>query len=189
MNIQQLPYYDESIACIKSSIRSIPDYPKTGILFRDVTSLVEDRKAFQLTLNLLYEAYKDQRIDKVAAAEARGFVFGAALADRLRCGLALVRKPGKLPREIIAEDYDLEYGQNTLQVHVDAVKKGERVLIVDDLIATAGTVCAMIRLMRKLEAEIVGAAFVIELFDLGGVSKIKNEHHVECLSLVKFPGH
>lgn len=188
-DISALPTYEADLAYLQQSIRSIPDYPKTGILFRDVTSLCEDKKAFNLTIDMLYEIYKDSAIDKIVAAEARGFVFGAALANKLNCGFVMVRKPGKLPREVIEEHYDLEYGQNTLQIHRDSIKQGERILIIDDLLATAGTVSAMIKLVRRLGGEIVSTGFVIELFDLGGADKIRNEYHVDCRTLVRFPGH
>lgn len=188
-DLASLENIDEKLAYLAGSIRSIPDYPKTGILFRDVTSLCEDKKAFSLSIELLYDIYKDTPIDKVVAAEARGFIFAAPLAEKLDCGFVPVRKPGKLPREVIEEHYDLEYGQNTLQLHKDAITPREKVLIVDDLLATAGTVSAMIKLVRRLGGDIVSSAFVIELFDLGGAQRIRNDFHVDCRSLIRFPGH
>ncbi len=188
-DITELPNYESSIKYLQDSVRSIPDYPKKGILFRDITSLCEDAKAFKLTVDLLCQMYSDTKIDKIVAAEARGYLFASALAYKLNCGFALVRKPGKLPRPTIEEHYDLEYGQNTMQIHKDAVKAGERILIIDDLLATGGTVSAMIKLVRRLQGEIVSAGFVIELFDLGGADKISSEFQIDCRSLIRFPGH
>ncbi len=174
---------------LKSTITSIQDYPKPGILFRDITSLCENGKAFSLVIDLLYEAFKDQHIDKVLASEARGFVFGSALAYRLNAGFVMVRKPNKLPRETIKEEYELEYGTNELHMHTDSVKAGERVLCVDDLLATGGTMIATCRLAQRKGATVVAAAFVIDLVDLGGCAKIKEQCGVECVSLLDFPGH
>ncbi len=181
--------FKEKSAYLQGSIKSIPDFPKPGILFRDITSLCEDKKAFALSIDLLTEIFKDTRIDKIVCAEARGFVFGAPLAYRLGCGLVLVRKPGKLPRATIGESYDLEYGKNVLQINVDAIKSGERVLVLDDLLATGGTVEAMIKLVRRLQGDVVAAAFVLELFDLGAAEKLREHCQVDVVSLVKFPGH
>ena len=174
---------------LKHSVKNIPDYPKPGILFRDVSSLCQDKEAFSLSISMLYDLFKDENIDLVVAAEARGFVFGAPLANLLNSGFVMVRKPGKLPRETIEEQYDLEYGVNTLQVHKDAIQSGQRVLIIDDLLATGGTVEAMIRLCRRLGADIVGVGFIIELFDLGGALRIEREYGIKPVSLLKFPGH
>lgn len=179
----------EKLSFLQGCIKSVQDFPKPGILFRDVTSLVENKEAFHLCMDLLYDLFADARIDKVMCAEARGFVFGAPLADRLKAGCVMARKPGKLPRAVISESYDLEYGQNTLQIHADAIKAGERVLILDDLIATGGTLEAMIRLARRQQAEVVSVALIIELFDLGGVERIRRDFQVDCFSLLKFPGH
>ena len=186
---ENMPGFKENSEFLKSSVASIQDYPKKGILFRYVTTLCENRKAFSLCFDMLYEIFKNSRIDKIVSAEARGFVFGAPLADRLKAGLVLVRKPGKLPRATLSEDYVLEYGTNTLQIHEDSIKPGERVLIVDDLLATGGTVDAMIRLIKRAGAEVVSAAFILELFDLGGAKLIEDKYGVRTVSLVKLPGH
>ena len=179
----------DSAEIIKSSIKSIPDYPKPGILFRDVTSLCEDRRAFGLAIKELAALYKDKKVDKVASAEARGYIFGAPVAAALGAGFVLIRKPGKLPRRTIEENYVLEYGTNKLQMHADAIKKGERVLILDDLLATGGTMDAMVRLVQREGGEIVGCAFVIELEGLDGRKTLVEKHGVDVKSLVTFPGH
>lgn len=186
---ENLPGFKENSEYLKSTVASIQDYPKPGILFRDVTTLCEDKKAFSLCFDMLAEIFKDSRIDKIVSAEARGFVFGAPLADRLKAGLVLVRKPGKLPRATLSEDYVLEYGTNTLQIHEDSIKPGERILIMDDLLATGGTVDAMIRLIKRCGGEIVSAAFILELFDLGGARLIREKFGIDTVSLVKLPGH
>ena len=180
---------ESKIAYLKSTITSIPDYPIKGILFRDITTLCEDKKAFHLVNEMLYQLFKDEKIDKVLSSEARGFVFGAPLADRLGAGCVMVRKPKKLPRAVITESYELEYGQNELDMHVDSVKPGERVVCVDDLLATGGTMVAMCKLAQRCGAEVVKAAFVIDLVDLGGCAKIKEQCGVDCISLLDFPGH
>jgi len=154
---QQLEY-------LKNSIKSIQDYPKPGILFRDVTSLLEDPKAYALSIDLLVERYKNAGITKVVGTEARGFLFGAPVALGLGVGFVPVRKPGKLPRETISETYDLEYGTDQLEIHVDAIKPGDKVLVVDDLLATGGTIEATVKLIRRLGGEVADAAFIINLF-------------------------
>lgn len=189
IDVSKIPHYDEKIEFLKSTIKSIPDYPKPGILFRDITSLCENGEAFATTIDLLYELYKDENIDKVVAAEARGFVFGAALASKLRKGFVMVRKPGKLPRKTIEENYDLEYGVNTLQLHEDSIVKGERILVLDDLLATGGTIGAMVNLVKRLGGEIVDIAFIIELMELGGADKLEKLYGIRPLSLFKLPGH
>lgn len=181
--------FDQKAAYLKSTITSIQDYPIKGILFRDITSLCEDHKAFALTIDMLYELFKDEKIDKVLSGEARGFVFGAPLAARLGAGFVMVRKPGKLPRATIKEEYALEYGTNELHMHEDSVKPGERVLCVDDLLATGGTMIAMCRLAQRAGAQVVKCAFVIDLVDLGGCAKIKDACGVDSVSLLDFPGH
>ena len=174
---------------LRSTVTSIPDYPQPGILFRDITSLCENREAFADTVELLSELYAREGIAKIVAAEARGFVFGAPLAARLKAGFVMVRKPGKLPRRTLEESYVLEYGTSRLQIHEDSIKRGERVLVVDDLLATGGTVDALLSLVSRLGGEIAGAAFVIELFDLGGADLIERKWGVRPFSLIKFPGH
>ncbi|MBQ9275400.1 MAG: adenine phosphoribosyltransferase [Succinivibrio sp.] len=181
--------FNDQVEYLKSTVRSIPDYPKAGILFRDITTLCTDPKAFALCNKLLYEEFKDKRIEAVVSAEARGFVFGAPLANALECAFVMVRKPGKLPAKTIEEHYELEYGTSTLQMHEDALKPGQRVLVLDDLVATGGTVDAMLRLVKRLQATPVAAAFIIDLFDLGGVENIRKNWNIEVFSLLKFPGH
>ncbi|MCX7927599.1 MAG: adenine phosphoribosyltransferase [Candidatus Omnitrophica bacterium] len=174
------------LTVLEQSIRSIPDFPKPGILFRDITTLLKDKHAFKTAVDLLAKNFKDKKIDKVLAVEARGFTFGAALAYKLKAGIVLVRKKGKLPAKTISVTYELEYGTDTLELHDDALSPGECVLIVDDLLATGGTVSAVIKLAEQKKAKIVGIAFVIELFDLHGRKKLKK---YPVYSLVKFPGH
>lgn len=158
---------------IKSSIRAIPDYPKPGIIFRDVTSLMENAQAFSTALDLLVAPYKDAGITKVVGTEARGFIFGAPLSKLLGVGFVPVRKPGKLPRETIREDYVLEYGTDTLEMHVDAIQPGDRVLVVDDLLATGGTIEATTKLIRRVGGTVEHACFVVSLPDLGGEQRLE----------------
>ncbi|MCX5707537.1 MAG: adenine phosphoribosyltransferase [Candidatus Omnitrophica bacterium] len=170
---------------LENSIRNIPDFPKPGILFRDITTLLKDGKAFKITIDCLYKKYKDQKIDKILAVESRGFILGAALAYKLGKGIILVRKKGKLPYKTISTSYSLEYGTDTLEVHEDAIAPKEKILIIDDLLATGGTVCAVLDLAKKLKAKVIGLAFVIELVDLKGRDKLKG---YPIYSLVKFRG-
>jgi adenine phosphoribosyltransferase len=155
-------------------IRGIPDWPKKGILFRDITPLLADRNAFSAAVQALAGRYENKNIDYVAAVEARGFIFGAAVAARLGAGFVPIRKRGKLPYKTESVTYDLEYGTDTLQVHIDAVKKGSGVLMVDDLLATGGTMAAACRLIEKIGGKVEGIAFLVELKDLNGREKIKN---------------
>ncbi len=175
---------DKSVA---DYIRTIPDFPHEGILFRDVTTLFGDTEGFALTLNQLVAAFRGTKIDKVAGLEARGFILGGAVAHHLNVGFVAVRKKGRLPGTTIAEDYDLEYGRATMEIHDDAIEPGERVLLVDDLIATGGTAAAGIRLIERLGGQVVHAAFVIDLPDLGG-AKIIESLGVPVLSLCAFEG-
>lgn len=172
---------------IKSVIHTIPDYPKKGILFRDVTSVLEDHNAFTASISLMLEKFGPMNFDKVAGTEARGFLFGTPLAIELGIGFIPVRKPGKLPRETISETYELEYGTDTLEIHADAVKPGERVLMIDDLLATGGTIVATANLIRRLGGIAEHAGFVITLPDLGGEQKL-SEHGVESYSICGFEG-
>lgn len=172
---------------IKSRIRTIPGYPKEGIQFRDITTLLQDPVGLQLSVDGLVDPFHGKRIDKVAGIEARGFILGGAVAKDLRAGFVPVRKPGKLPHEKIGHDYDLEYGQDRVEVHVDAVQSGESVLLIDDLIATGGTAEAAIRLLERLGAEIVGLAVVIDLPDLGGRARIEALGHT-VTALCTFEG-
>ena len=179
-NEKNIYYVSESI---KSKIRTVPHWPKQGIMFRDITTLLKDAQGFKETIDLLYDRYKDKKIDKVIGIESRGFIFGAPLAYLLGCGFVPVRKPGKLPAECESEEYTLEYGKDKIEIHKDAIKKGEKILIVDDLIATAGTAKAARNLLKKLGAEIVECAFIIELLDLKGRDKLKGEN---IYSVVEF---
>ena len=154
-------------------VRVVPDWPEPGVLFRDITPLLRDGEAFRNLIDTFALRYADARIDAIAGIDARGFIIGAALAYRLRCGFIPVRKAGKLPYESVRESYTLEYGQATVEVHTDAAEAGEHVLIVDDLIATGGTLLAAARLMERLGARIVEAAAVIDLPALGGAERLK----------------
>lgn len=157
---------------LRSYVRDIPDYPKRGILFRDITPLLADPGALKAASEALAEPFLNQKIDLVAAAEARGFIFAAPLAIQLQAGFVPIRKPGKLPFDLHSFAYDLEYGTDELQVHVDGVKPGQRVLLVDDLLATGGTMEACCRLLEKCDAEIVGCTFLIHLVQLGGEARL-----------------
>ena len=167
---------------LKSYIREIPDFPKKGIIFKDITTLLKDGKKFREAVDLFAEEYKDKKIDMVISVEARGFIFGAALAYKLGAGIIPVRKKGKLPSKTLAVSYDLEYGKDTLEVHQDAINKGDNVLIVDDLLATGGTSRAVIDLVEKIGGRIAGLAFLIELLPLKGREKLKG---YPVLSLIK----
>jgi adenine phosphoribosyltransferase len=173
---------------LKSLIRTIPDYPKPGIMFRDVTTLLGDGPGFKATVAQMAEPYRNLPVHAVAGIEARGFILGGAIADRLGCGFVPVRKKGKLPYKTIAQDYALEYGTDTIEIHEDAIKPGQRILIVDDLIATGGTAEAAAKLIRRSGGEIVGAVFIIDLPELGGVARLKSIQ-VECHALLAFDGH
>lgn len=177
----------ESLTLIKQSIKTIPDYPKAGIMFRDVTSLMENPEAYQATIALFVEQYKSQGFTKVVGTEARGFLFGAPLALELGIGFIPVRKPGKLPRETISENYELEYGHDTLEIHTDAITAEDKVLVVDDLLATGGTIEATVKLIRKLGGEVGHAAFVISLPDLGGEKRLQ-ALDLELVTLCEFEG-
>ncbi|HHF3730407.1 TPA: adenine phosphoribosyltransferase, partial [Haemophilus influenzae] len=173
---------------IKSSIKSIPNYPKEGIIFRDITTLLEVPAAFKATIDLIVEQYRDKGITKVLGTESRGFIFGAPVALALGLPFELVRKPKKLPRETISQSYQLEYGQDTLEMHVDAISEGDNVLIIDDLLATGGTVEATVKLVQRLGGTVKHAAFVINLPELGGEKRLNNLG-VDCYTLVNFEGH
>ncbi|WOI54022.1 adenine phosphoribosyltransferase [Parvularcula sp. LCG005] len=173
---------------LKSTVRAIPDYPKPGIVFRDVTTLMGDPAAFRHAVELLSEAFKAHRIDKVAGIEARGFIFGAAVADRLQAGFVPVRKAGKLPHDTLQRSYELEYGEDTLEVHRDGVSAGDRVLLIDDLLATGGTAQAAYHLLKDAGAHVVAAAFVVELPALNGRQKLQHDD-IEVLSIISFEGH
>ncbi len=172
---------------IKSLIRTIPHYPKQGIQFRDITTLLKDPVGFRMVIDALAQHYTNQKIDRIAGIEARGFIIGAALAYKLGVGFVPIRKSGKLPAETVGHDYELEYGADRVEVHVDAIAPGEQVLLVDDLIATGGTAEAAIALIQKLGGEVMGCAFVIDLPDLGG-SKRLVEGGFKSFALCQFEG-
>jgi adenine phosphoribosyltransferase len=157
---------------LRAKIREVPDFPKPGILFYDITTLLKDADAFREVIDRMAEMVKDERIDLVVGMESRGFIFAAPLADRLGAGFVPVRKLGKLPAETLEVEYDLEYGTATLEIHRDAIQAGQRVLIVDDLLATGGTVLGTIELVSRLGGEIAGLSFMVELTALGGRSKL-----------------
>ncbi len=170
---------------LREKIRTIPDWPIQGVMFRDITTLIQDPPAFQYTCNALYDRYKEMDIDKIVCIDARGFIFGGVLAYKLNRGCAMVRKKGKLPPETIQEEYSLEYGSNTVEISKHAIHPGDQVLIIDDLIATGGTVAAAARLVESLGGKVIECAFIIELPDLKGREKIK-EYPV--FTLTQFEG-
>jgi adenine phosphoribosyltransferase len=163
-----------SVDTLRAQIREIPDFPKPGILFYDITTLLKDPAAFREAVDLMTEPYADARVDLVVGMESRGFIFSAPMAYKLGAGFVPVRKLGKLPAETISVEYALEYGTNTLEVHKDAIVPGQRVLIVDDLLATGGTVLGTIDLVRQLKAEIVGISFLVELLFLKGRERLRD---------------
>lgn len=179
---------NQQLELIKSSIKSIPNHPKEGIIFRDITSLTEIPEAFAAVIGLITEKYRPQGITKIIGTESRGFIFGAPVAVALGLPFILVRKPGKLPRRTISQSYQLEYGEDTLEIHADAVQAGDNVLVIDDLLATGGTVEATVKLVRRLGGEVKHAAFVISLPDLGGEQRLK-DLGVTPFTLVDFAGH
>ncbi|WP_439541483.1 adenine phosphoribosyltransferase [Hyphomicrobium sp.] len=173
---------------LKDLIRTIPDYPKPGIMFRDVTTLLGNAEGLKAAIARMAEPYVDLKVDAVAGIEARGFILGGAIADRLGCGFIPIRKKGKLPWKTIGQEYTLEYGVDVIEIHEDAIAPGQRVLIVDDLIATGGTAEAAAKLLRRTQGEIVGATFIIDLPELGGLKLLKS-HGIDCHALVAFEGH
>lgn len=168
---------------LKNIIRDIPDFPKKGIIFKDITTLLADAKSFQRMVDLMAHRYIGQHIDKIVGVEARGFIIGAALAYKLGAGVVLVRKPGKLPSETFKKTYDLEYGTDTLEIHTDAIHPGEKVLIADDVLATGGTMAAVVDMVKSLGGDIVECAFMTELEFLNGRSKLPQE---KVYSLIKY---
>ncbi len=173
---------------IKSLIRTIPDFPKPGVMFRDITTLLKHTEGFRSTIDQLVGKYRGVKIDKVVGIESRGFIIGAALAYHLKAGFIPIRKKGKLPGENFGHDYELEYGTDRLEIHTDAIQTGEKVLLVDDLIATGGTAEAAAKLIGKTGGQIVGCAFVIDLPDLGGRKRLEKLGH-GVVTLCEFKGH
>ncbi|NQU17287.1 MAG: adenine phosphoribosyltransferase [Candidatus Saganbacteria bacterium] len=157
---------------LEDHIRTVPHFPKQGIMFKDITTLLKHPEAFRFAIKEFRDRYKDSGITKVVGAESRGFIFGAVLAHELHCGFVPARKPGKLPAKTISQEYELEYGKDSLHIHVDAIEKGDKVLVVDDLIATGGTVKAVVEMVKKLGGEIIECAFLIELTFLKGRGKL-----------------
>ncbi|MEK6827615.1 MAG: S-methyl-5'-thioadenosine phosphorylase [Nanoarchaeota archaeon] len=176
---------EEEVRKLKETIRTIPDFPKQGIMFRDITTLLKNREAVQKLIEIFYERYKDIEIDAIAGIESRGFALAGMLAGRLGTGLILIRKPGKLPAETISEAYNLEYGVDSVEIHKDAISPGQRILLIDDLIATGGTAEASCKLIEKLQGKIVECAFAIELPDLKGKEKLSR---YPVFSVMKFEG-
>jgi len=170
-----------------NAVQTVPNYPVEGVMFRDVTSLLENADAFALTIELLVEAYKDKGFTKVVGTEARGFLFGAPLALALNIGFIPVRKPGKLPRDTYAQAYQLEYGEDILEIHQDALTPDDKVLIIDDLLATGGTIEATTKLIRRLGAKVEDAGFVISLPDLGGEKRL-GDLNITPYSLIQYEG-
>ncbi|WDI31284.1 adenine phosphoribosyltransferase [Hyphococcus flavus] len=172
---------------LKSVIRTIPDYPKPGIMFRDITTLLTDARGFRRAVDELVQPLAGAKIDKVAGIEARGFILGGAIAHQLSIGFVPIRKKGKLPYKTIGESYELEYGVDEVEIHVDAIEQGEKVLLVDDLIATGGTAAAAIKLIERAGGEVVLCSFVIDLPDLGGSDKLRKLGK-KVTALVEFEG-
>jgi adenine phosphoribosyltransferase len=176
------------VAELKAAIRTIPDYPKPGIQFRDITTLLGNARAWRLAVDELVRPWAQARVDKVAGIEARGFILGGAVAHQLGAGFVPIRKKGKLPHQTVRLAYSLEYGLDEMEVHRDALLGGERVILVDDLIATGGTAIAAVKLLRSIGAEVLAACFIIDLPDLGGATRLAS-NDVPVRSLVSFEGH
>lgn len=172
---------------IKKFIRTIPDYPKPGILFRDITTLLEDPVGFRETINEMVKSVRGLGISKVAGIEARGFIIGGAIAYELGVGFVPIRKKGKLPSDVISQDYQLEYGTDTIEIHIDSIKPLEQILLIDDLLATGGTICAAIDLVEKSQGRVAACSFVVDLPDLGGSQKLSNRG-IPMFSLCEFEG-
>ena len=176
------------ITDLKSAIRTIPDYPKPGILFRDITTLLGDARAFRRAVDELVHPFAGMKVDKVAGIEARGFILGGAVAHQLSAGFVPIRKKGKLPHATVSIAYSLEYGVDAMEIHTDAIGQEERVLLVDDLVATGGTAVAAANLLRQIGATLVAACFIIDLPDLGGAGRLR-EMDVDVRTLMSFEGH
>jgi len=177
--------YKEACDYIKSKVRSIPDWPIKGVMFRDITTLLLDPPAFKKICTIFYDRYVNAKIDKIVGIDARGFLFGSVLAYKLDIGMIPIRKNGKLPYNTISESYTLEYGEEVIEIHEDAIQKGERVVIIDDLMATGGTISAAANLVEKLGGEIIECSFVLELPDLNGREKLGSRN---VFSIVEFEG-
>ena len=173
------------LTSVKEKIRTVPDFPKKGIMFLDITTAVKDPETLNKMIDFLYENYKDKEIDYVAGIESRGFIFGAPLACKLNAGFIPVRKPNKLPAKTVSETYALEYGTDSIEIHEDAIEKGKKVLIIDDLLATGGTAAAACNLFKKVGGDVAGVAFIIEIEELKGREKIEKTG-VEVISMLKF---
>ena len=173
---------------LRAAIRSIPDYPKPGIIFRDITTLLGNARAFRRAVDELVQPWAGSKIDKVAGIEARGFILGGAVAHQVSAGFVPIRKKGKLPHQTVRMAYLLEYGSDEMEMHVDAIKPGERVILVDDLIATGGTAEGAVKLLRQLGAQVLAACFIIDLPDLGGADKLR-KLEVPVRTLITFEGH
>ena len=173
---------------LKSTVRTIPDYPKPGIMFRDITTLLGNARAFRRAVDELVQPWAGAKIDKVAGIEARGFIIGGAVAHQLSAGFVPIRKKGKLPHKSVRIAYSLEYGIDEMEMHEDAVARGERVILVDDLIATGGTAEGAVKLLRQMDAEVAAAVFMVDLPDLGGAHKLR-AMNVPVRTLVAFEGH
>ena len=173
---------------LKTSIRTIPDYPKPGIMFRDITTLLGDARAFRRAVDELVHPYAGGKVDKVAGIEARGFILGGAVAHQLSAGFVPIRKKGKLPHTTVRVSYLLEYGSDEIEMHADALVKGEQVVLVDDLVATGGTAAAAVELLGQLGAEVIAACFIIDLPELGGADKLR-KLDVPVRTLISFDGH
>lgn len=173
-----------TLETIKKSIRNIPNYPKEGIQFKDITTAIKQPEIFKEVIDMFVQHYKNEHIDYVIGIESRGFIFASALAYNLGCGFVPIRKSGKLPADVIAQEYELEYGTDKIEIHKDALEKGDRVLIIDDLLATGGTTLAAAELVKKTNAEIAGFAFMIELNELNARKKL--EKYAPVLSLIEY---
>jgi adenine phosphoribosyltransferase len=178
------PISPEKAEWLKSKIRDIPDFPKPGIVFKDLTTLLKDREAFGYVIDVFADYFKTLKPHYVAGIEARGFILGPAIAHKLNVGFIPVRKPGKLPARVVTQSYQLEYGSDRLEVHEDCVTKGERVILIDDLLATGGTAAAAYTLLNKVGADVISIGFVVELGFLGGRSKLPEG--TDCYSIIKF---
>ncbi len=174
----------DTLQLVKDKIRNIKDFPIEGIVFRDITTAIKDKDALREMINFLTEKFINKGIDYVAVVESRGFIFGSALAYNIGAGCILVRKPGKLPAETISEEYALEYGTDKLEIHKDAIEKGKKVIVIDDLLATGGTVNAACKLLRKAGADVLAAAFIIELTDLNGRKNLPQD--IDVVSMITY---